>query len=217
MSSTFRLCRYALCLVAVFLFVGARGRLVAATLGPCEELCTDTTPCDTECLYDLDSEETCGDWGTCGDAPACSDVCGTSVACDTLCSGGDGSDCGGYNGGKANNECYGTCGDGVCQMHEESCSSCSADCGACTGECQAGGCSTDGDCTALSGGVCNDHCCAYPPPPPPPECEEYGGSCSAQSDCCQETPEMCESLNGSSPFCMDTGYGGFTPAPLHSH
>lgn len=185
MKLTFRLCAYTFFLAAGFLLMGSRGRLIAATLGPCLETCTGSTPCDTECLYNLDSEETCGDWGTC--APDCSEVCGPSVACDTGCSGGDGSDCGGYNGGKANSECYGTCGDGSCDGPElQHPCGCTADCGSgdCTPhECTPGSsscgagyvCTADGMCTAVDPGCSVESC-------------NQASDCCTSGDICQKDP-----------------------------
>jgi hypothetical protein len=215
MSSTTRLCRCAFFVLAIFVFVGARSRLtLAAMLGNCDEVCTGDTDCNTECLYDYDSEETCGDWGTC--APDCSDICGSTTACDQGCT-GDFGDCGGYNGGKSNGECYGYCGDGVCEMHEENPTNCPEDCKPVGSTCGTETCTEDSGCTDVSGGACNGDCCAYPGQGGGGggggSCGEYGAACSSDSDCCQAYySEMCASLNGSFTFCMDTGY---TNAPLH--
>jgi hypothetical protein len=212
MSSTMRLCRCAFFMLAIFVLVGARSRLtLAAMLGNCEDVCTGDTDCNTECLYDYDSEETCGDWGTC--APDCSEICGATTACDQGCT-GDFGDCGGYNGGQGNGECYGYCGDGACEMPEEDCTGCPEDCGSCTPPCTTSMCDNAGDCTDASPAGCNGGCCVYPGQGSGSggSCGEYGAACSSSSDCCQTTPEMCASLNGSFTFCMDTGYSG---APLH--
>ena len=185
MSSIFRLCRYTLCLVALFLFVDARGRLVAAattTLGPCLEICDGSTDCSTECLYNLDSEETCGDWGTC--APDCSATCGPNVNCDQPCSGGGW--CGNYNGGQANSECYGTCGDEVCQQGPENAESCEADCyNTCDGQ-SANECESASDCG--SGHYCDScqECVLYPAPPPPGSTCPL--NCNSYQDC--NCPDM---------------------------
>ena len=196
MNSTARICRYALFVAALFVVTGTRSRLVsAAMLGNCDEICTDQADCSTACLYNLDSEETCGDWGTC--APACGDVCGSSVSCDTACS-GDGY-CGAYNGGQDNGECYGTCGDGVCSVPYENHEGCSADCPACG----TSSCSQDTDCTAEAGGGCINGCCMYNCGPPSPTCPgcQSGNSCSSNSDCCEG--QVCASINGGSPECLN--------------
>lgn len=197
-SSLFRLSRYTLCLLAVFLFVGTRGRLVAAPLlGNCLEVCDSATDCNTECLYNLDSEETCGDWGTC--APPCSEVCGPTVACDAGCTGGNG-ECSGYNGGKANNECYGICGDTVCQNGPEDHSSCPGDCPGCSGtdygECaQASDC---GDPTAYYCTACHQ-CSPISYPPVDETCPQY---CTSWADCESSCPSFAlpDCING---YCVD--------------
>lgn len=75
MTSTTRLCTYALSVLVVFLFLGARSHLVAVgTIRQCSDVCTSDADCRLQCLYDYDSVETCLDWGSCG-----YDYCGDGV------------------------------------------------------------------------------------------------------------------------------------------
>lgn len=196
MTSAMRLYRYTFFVTALFFLAGSRSHLVAAPmLGNCEDVCTGEADCGTECLYNLDSEETCGDWGTC--APDCSAVCGASANCDLACSGGG--DCGSYNGGQSNGECYGTCGDGACSIPEENEAGCPADCTPTS--CGTSSCSQDSDCPDSCGdGVCVDSCCMYYDAPhsccDPGTCPSgYDGTCGSSSDCCSN--ELCVITIGS--------------------
>lgn len=214
MSPTIRLCRYAVFMIAVFVLAGVRSRLVSAAMfDNCSSICTDQTDCSTECLYDYDSEETCGDYGTC--APACSAVCGPTKACDFACS-GDGS-CGAYNGGKSNMECYGTCGDGHCDVQRETHTSCPADCKFLPGdgiECDI----VTGDGCA-SGQFCLNGQCAIPC-----DGDDCGGNsrtceggaidCTSDDQCCSD--EACVDLSYWWVYGNDGGYFG-TTGPLCMH
>lgn len=216
MNPTIRLCRYAVFVIAMFVFAGVRSRLVSAAMfDNCSSVCTDQADCSTECLYDYDSEETCGDYGTC--APACSDVCGPTADCNTACS-GDGPYCGAYNGGKSNMECYGTCGDGHCDIQYETHASCPADCefvsdGGVTCDNQTGdGCS--------AGDFCYDSKCVVPCDGTDcgsgntRTCEGGAIDCTSDDQCC--SGELCLDVSFWEVYGNDGLYFG-TSGPLCMH
>lgn len=178
-SRLISICRSVFFLAAVFLFV-TKFQATARAGGACGSYCSASVDCSDTCLDDYDQDSTCGAYGVC--APDCSDVCGSGSSCTTPCSGGDGEDCGAYNGGVSNGECYGYCGDGACDTNFENCNSCSADCGppgSCTASCSVT-CNTPGSNECGSGLICDTaKCCVL---------NETGcsttGYCSTNSDCC---------------------------------
>jgi len=214
MNPTIRLCRYAVFVIAMFVLVGVRSRLVSAAMPQnCSDICTSDEDCSTQCLYNYDSEETCGDWGTC--APDCSDVCGPTVDCYTACS-GDGY-CGAYNGGKSNLECYGTCGDGTCDLQYETYENCPADCQFLPGDgiecdivtgdgCSAGQFCLNGQCAV---GCDSDDCGGTSR-----SCEGGAIDCTSDDQCCDD--EACVDLSYWWVYGNDGGYFG-TSGPLCMH
>jgi hypothetical protein len=177
MSSTLRLCRYTLFLVAIFVFAGKWGHLLASPEGNCSDVCSGSSNCGTACLIDYDTGSTCGDYGACW-GYSCGSTCGSSTDCSTPCvSGSSDLSCSSYNGGQANGECYGTCGDDMCQPPELVVGNCcTEDCGSCTNECDACTPGTD-DCG--DGYACTaNHCCTTIDP----GC--WATDCLHDSDCC---------------------------------
>jgi hypothetical protein len=188
---------------AVFLFATKFQTAIVRAGRACESYCSTSVNCSDSCLDDYDQDSTCGAYGVC--APDCSDVCGSGSSCSTPCSGGGGEDCGAYNGGKSNGECFGFCGDGVCEMPYETCNTCSADCGACTESCALNTCTQDSDCGG--GGVsCDGACCIGPCGndycgTEPRECDNSYEPCGGSpNDCCDN--EICGSIDGGDPVCV---------------
>jgi hypothetical protein len=123
MTSLTKVTRFAFLSVAI-LFM-SRGHVVAgaSTRPDCALVCTVDTTCDTLCGP---GGPTCGDYGVC-EGP-CDGTCGPATDCLAGCS--PDFECGDYNGGQANSECYGTCGDGVCSSPYENSQNCPQDCAA---------------------------------------------------------------------------------------
>ena len=95
------------------------------------------------------------------------------------------------------------CGDGNCNGGE-SCSSCSADCGACI-VCGDGSCDGGEECGTTDGfPVCNADCGVCPPPPPPPPvCGD--GTCNGVETCstCPQDCGSCVIVCSSDADCND--------------
>jgi hypothetical protein len=190
-----RLGGYAVILVAALLVTG---RVGVRAIPLCDGYCSASTACEDECLDNLDNLTTCEDYGIC--APDCSEVCGPDVDCNTECSGGSG-DCADYNGGQSNGECYGACGDGMCQMDYEDCATCAVDCGGSCQECATYECHDDSECDNGNGYQCIDGCCVAGC-----DSEGCGGgsrSCSNWYLTCNDDGDCCND-----EFCGWTGYYG---------
>jgi hypothetical protein len=218
MTIVTKLCRNCLCLAVVFAFyamAGARLSAASTAFGTCNDTCGSGTDCSETCIDENANTITCGDFGQCNDF-SCSDNCSPVTSCDFNCYDGGWTDCGDYNGGQANAECDGVCGDGVCDANRENHSNCPADCPPAI--CDGGvSCSVEEqDCS--DGGICVDSCCLLTcedtdtcgdEDDQPRSCMDAPVSCTFDSDCCED--EMCVDLsawNGSSflstpgPICV---------------
>jgi hypothetical protein len=202
MSLTLRLCRYSLFLVALFVFSGRWGHLFASPFGNCSDVCTGSSSCDLGCLIDYDTESTCGDYGTCGYYP-CSDLCGPSADCTTTCGVDNDSTCGSYEGGQSSGECYGTCGDGKCNVQFETPSTCPADCTAMCGSGDPSCNPSAQDCA--SGEVCFPSGCCVVPCNDPSVCGGQDRSCVDGPTTCVIDDDCCDD-----EYCANVqfGYGG---------
>lgn len=177
MSSALRLSRFALLLLAMLVFSARWGHALAFERN-CSEVCDSSADCDEECFVGLDTDSTCGAYGTCY-ASECGNVCGSDVSCDTQCYDGGDTTCGGDDAA-----CYGGCGDGVCQTPFESCGSCETDCGSCPSSCGEGDptCEVDSDCPN-GNEWCDNGCCVI----------ACSGDCGGQSRSCNDYQELCDS------------------------
>jgi len=193
---TIRLCSFVLFIVAAFVFFG-RVKLAAAPFGNCEDVCDGSSDCNLECLYDLDSEETCADWGSCG-YYACSDTCTLDTPCDTPCDPGNETNCGEYSGGESMNGCY-TCGDGHCSQGDmDNC--CYSDCGSPIAACDGGGCAEcrpGDDESCGSGNICDANACCVAID----SCAPLYGGCSTSSDCCDPS-DVCMEIYAESDAAL---------------
>jgi hypothetical protein len=196
---TIRLGACALFLTAAFFFFGpiqlpggiSFGAVQVQAVPQCDGYCSTGTACEDECLDSFDNLTTCGDYGIC--APDCSEVCGSDVDCNTECSGGSG-DCADYNGGQSNGECYGACGDGVCQIEYEGCEC--VDCqnmGSCHQCGELGSCDDYTECPDPEVDQCLDGCCMAVCGPGNDcgggnsrSCDKTGTSCYTNNDCCDD-------------------------------
>jgi len=198
MPLVMRFSRFSLLLFAMLVFSIRWGHLVASPLeGTCENTCDSSSACDEECLVGLDTDSTCGDYGTCY-AYECGDVCGSSVDCATPCF-----DTGDTTCGDDEAACYGTCGDGVCQSPYEACGYCEADCGLCPPDCNEGdpSCSVTADCPyADEGQLCDNRCCINP----------CSGNCDGRTRSCDDENEVCDNSGQccSDEKCVQVGPGG---------
>ncbi len=123
---------------------------------------------------------------------------------------GDPPSSGGHGAGEATSSSSGavTCGDGTCQVDEEGCDTCPADCGACEAECGDGtcnevegescsNCATDcGACPICGDGVCDE---------PAEDCERCFEDCGI-CPCEPDDLETNDASSSASPVALNTEY-----------
>jgi hypothetical protein len=165
MRTTLALLRYALVLTTLVLLAGDPEGLFARSMAVpiCEEVCTGSTECNTECYenmmeFENGNDITCYEYGTYDDDQFCclDDVC--NVAAEESC-GNCVADCG---------PCLSTptCGQFGCEQGEN-CESCPQDCGACGTS--GGSCDYDDRCEDDEDEYCQD-------------CQ-FTGFCEDEEDC----------------------------------